>query len=366
LDYSTRHRLTGVGQIGDEHGQGFLRHNSLAVVPQPRRVLGLAFQQLRVRQPAPAGENTHRRKRRPRESDLWREGFRAAGPPPEGCCWVDVCDRGADDYEGMRACREVGHHFLFRAGQDRLVFVTPGHDRQDYLLRYARSLPGRGGDVVEIPGRGGRPPRTAQVALAAAAVWIPPAKGTPQAATKPVIAAWVIRIWEPRPPAGVEGPLEWVLLCSVPSATLGELKERRDWYCCRWMVEVFHLIEKSGGREEGRRFEAADRLETCLAVLSVVAVRVYQLRCALGHQPEAPAEQAGTAAEIRLVRRLERHTKKRFTVREFVRGVAKLGGFLGRRGDGEPGVRALWRGYQRLQDMILGSQLCSPAAEDSG
>jgi Transposase DNA-binding/Transposase Tn5 dimerisation domain len=366
LDYSARHRLTGIGQIGDEHGKGFLQHNSLAVVPQPRRVLGLAFQQLRVRQPAPAEESTYRRKRRPRESDLWREGFRAAGRPPQGCCWVDVCDRGADDYEGMRACREVGHHFLFRASQDRLVFVTPGHDRQEYLLRYARSLPSQGGDVVEIPGRGGRPPRTAQVALAAAAVWVPPAKGTPQAATKPVVAAWVIRIWEPQPPAGVAEPLEWILLCSVPTATLEGLKARRDWYCCRWMVEVFHNIEKSGCSEEERRLGTGGRLETCLAVLSVVAVRVFQLRCALGNQPDAPAEQAGTAAEIRLIGRLLKQPQKRLTVREFVRGVARLGGFLGRKGDGEPGVRALWRGYQRLQDLILGSQLDASTAGDSG
>jgi len=366
LDYSAHHRLEGSGPIGDGHGQGFLQHNSLAVVPQPRRVLGLAFQQLRVRQPAPEGESTYRRKRRPRESDLWPEGFRAPGRAPEGACWVDVCDRGADDYEGMRVCREAGHHFLFRATQDRLVFVTPQHDRKEHLLRYARSLPGRGDDVVEIPGRGGRPPRTARVALAAAAVWVPPAKGAPQAASKPVLAAWVIRIWEPCPPAGVEEPLEWILLCSVPSTTLEELKERRDWYCCRWMVEVFHNIEKSGCGEEERRFETADRLETCLALLSVVAVRVFQLRCALENQPDAPAEQAGTVTEIRLIRRLVRHTKKRFTVREFVRGVAKLGGFLGRKGDGEPGVRALWRGYQRLQDLILGSQLCASAAGDSG
>jgi hypothetical protein len=366
LDYSSHRRLTGVGQIGNEHGKGFLQHNSLAVVPRPRRVLGLAFQQLRVRRPAPAGESTYQRKRRRRESDLWLEGFRAAGPPPEGCCWVDVCDRGADDYEGMRVCREAGHHFLFRANQDRLVFVTPAHDRQEYLLRYARSLPSRGSDAVEIPGRGGRPPRTARVALAAAPVWIPPARGTPQARAKPVLAAWVLRIWESRPPDGVEEPLEWVLLCSLPSTTPEELKERRDWYCCRWMVEVFHHIEKSGCSEEDRRFETADRLETCLAVLSVVAVRVFQLRCALENQPEAPAEQAGTAAEVRLLRRYLGHTGKRFTVREFVRGVAKLGGFLGRKGDGEPGVRALWRGYQRLQDMILGSHLNASAARGSG
>lgn len=365
LDYSSHHRLTGIGQIGNERGKGFLQHNSLAVVPQPRQVLGLAYQQLRVRQPAPAGESTHQRKRRPRESDLWLDGFRGSGQAPEGCCWVDVCDRGSDDYEGMRVSREVGHHFLFRANQNRLVFVTPEHDEQKYLLDYARSLSSQGSDVVEIPGRGGRPPRTAQVSLAAAPVWIPPPKGSSKSGVKPIVTAWILRIWEAHPPGGVEEPLEWMLLCSVPTTTLEELKERRDWYCCRWLIEVFHNIEKSGCSEEERRFVTADRLETCLAVLSVVAVRVFQLRCALENQPDEPAEQAGTAEEVRLIRRFLKHTNKRFTVRDFVRGVAKLGGFLGRTRDGEPGVRSLWRGYQRLQDMILGSHLCTSAAGQS-
>jgi len=366
LDFSSHHRLTGIGQIGNEHGKGFLQHNSLAIVPQPRQVLGLAYQQLKVREPAPEGESTYQRKRRPRESDLWLEGFRASGRPPEGCCWVDVCDRGSDDYEGMRACREMGHHFLFRANQNRLVFVTPKRDRQEYLLDYARSLPSQGSDVVEIPGRGGRPPRTAQVSLAAAAVWVPPPQGTSKSAGKPILPAWVIRIWEPRPPAGVKEPLEWILLCSVPTTTLAELKERRDWYCCRWLVEVFHNIEKNGCSEEDRRFETAERMETCLALLSVVAIRVFQLRCALENQPDEPAEQAGTADEVRLIRRFLKHKEKMFTVREFVRGVARLGGFLGRKRDGEPGVRALWRGYQRLQDMILGFHLFVCGAGASG
>src|SRR5260370_880688 len=82
----------------------------------------------------PRGENTHQRKRRPRESDLWPNGFRAVGSPPPECCWVDVCDRGSDDYEAMRQARELGHHFLFRVGQERLVFVTEAQDRQEYLL----------------------------------------------------------------------------------------------------------------------------------------------------------------------------------------------------------------------------------------
>jgi hypothetical protein len=136
-----------------------------------------------------------------------------------------------------------------------------------------------------------------------------------------------------------------------------EANDRRAWSSCRWLVEVFHDIEKNGCSEEDRRFETAGPLEACLTVLSVVAVRVFQLRCALESQPRAPAEQVATAAEIAVVGRVTGPKKGALTVQAFVRGVARLGGFLGRTGDGDPGVRSLWRGYQRLQDMVLGFQL---------
>jgi hypothetical protein len=357
LDFTAHPSLQGAGPIGDGKGRGFLQHNSLAVVPAPRQVLGLAYQQWSVRRPAPDGDSGYRRKRRPCASDVWPEGIRAAGAVPPGCCWVDVCDRAGDDYEAMRAARQLGHDFLLRVQHNRVVWVTPACDRPAHLMDYARTLPSLGSDQVEIPGRGGRAPRTATVSLAAAPVWVPAPKGTPQRQAQPVLAAWVLRIWEAQPPRGVEKPLEWILVCSLPTDRLEELKERRDWYCCRWLVEVYHDIEKNGCSEEDRRFETADRLASCVAVLAVVAVRVFQLRCALDHQPEASAEQVATEVERQVVRQLVGQRGRRFTVRDFVRGVARLGGFLGRTRDGDPGVRALWRGYQRLQDMIAGFQL---------
>ncbi len=364
LDFTSHAALQGTGPIGEGHARGFLQHNSLALVPQPRQVLGLAYQQLRVRQPAPAGETSAQRKRRRRESEQWLEGIRASGPPPAGCCWVDVGDAGADLYEALVAAREVGHDFLFRAAQDRMVLLA-SQPRGDEvaLLGYARSLASQGQDVVEIPSRGGRPARTAVVQLAAAPVWIPAPTEVRQRWQQPIIPAWVIRVWEAAPPAGVQEPLEWTLLCSLPTATLGDLKQRRDWYSCRWQIEVFHDIEKNGCAEEDRRFETAEALETCLALLSVVAVRILQLRSALDHQPEAPAEQVATASEIAVVRRYGRIRRNQpLTVAAFVRGVARLGGFLGRKRDGKPGVRSLWRGYQRLQDLVLGYQLHDASA----
>jgi hypothetical protein len=357
LDFSSHHQLTGAGQIGDEHGKGFLQHNSLAFVPASRQLLGLAYQQVKVRQPAPEEESTYQRKRRARESDLWREGIQASGPAPEGVCWVDVCDRGSDDYQAMRSARDIGHHFLIRAAQNRRVYVSAEYDQEALVLDYARSLPSVGSDTVEVPGRGGRPARTATVALAAAPVWVPAPAGTPQRRSQPILAAWILRIWEPNPPADSAEPLEWLLWCSLPTQTLAELKERRDWYCLRWLAELYHHIEKNGCSEEDRRFETAERMMRCLAVLAVVAVRVFQMRNALDHQPDASAEEVGTAEEIQLVRRVSRHKGRRFTVRDFVRGVAKLGGFLGRKHDGDPGTLTLWRGYQRLQDMLAGFQL---------
>jgi hypothetical protein len=355
MDFTEHTALQGAGPIGDGNGRGFLQHNSLAVLPEPRQVLGLAFQQWHVRKQAPQDEHTSKRKRRERESVLWLRGIAATGRPPEGCRWVDVGDRGADIYEAMVESLAQGHDFLYRVTQNRQVWTSEERGELTNLRDYACSLASQGRDLVAIPARGGRPAREAEVLLAAAPVWIPAPSGTLQRAQQPVIAGWVVRIWEANPPKGVEA-LEWILITSVPTPTIEELRARRDWYACRWMVEVFHDIEKNGCSEEDRRFETAARMEACLAILSVVAVRIFQLRTALNARPDEPAELA-TQEEIDVVRRVTKHHKGSFTAKDFVRGVASLGGFLGRKHDGNPGAKTLWRGYQRLQDFLLGYQL---------
>ena len=357
LDFTSHPALDGVGPIGNGSGRGFLQHNSLAVVPEPRQVLGLAYQQLELRRAAPDRETASQRRDRDRESELWVRGIEASGRPPAGSRWVDVGDRGADLYEAMSVSQKLGHDFLFRAAQDRQVWRDESRETPVKLREYATSMASPGDDEVEIPARGGRASRTARVDLAAGRVWVPAPVGTPGRKGHPVVAAWVVRIWESDPPVGVE-PLDWVLVTSVPTETAADIRERRDWYGCRWLVEVFHDIEKNGCGEEDRRFETAARMGACLAILSLVAVRVFQLRTALDSVPDEPASAVATADEIAVVGRvLGTKGRARLTVREFVRGVAGLGGFLGRKGDGEPGVRTLWRGYQRLQDLLLGYQI---------
>ncbi|MCZ2342749.1 MAG: IS4 family transposase [Bacteroidales bacterium] len=217
---------------------------------------------------------------------MWTRGIEAVGAAPEGCLWVDVCDRGGDAYEVMSASQKSGHHFLLRVCQDREVGTRKDLAEMVKFREFAEQLPSLGQSTVSIPSQGRRAVRKASVQLAASPIWIPAPKDYPQRISYPVIHAWVIRIWEVDAPADVE-PLDWTLVTSVPTTTLEEAIERRDWYACRWMIEEFHRIEKSGCQEEGRRFETAARMLACLAILSLVAVRVFQLRAALDSVPNA-------------------------------------------------------------------------------
>ena len=351
IDLTSHAALTDIGPIGDGRGRGFLQHNSLAIVPDTRHVLGLAHQQLRLRKPAPPNETSGQRQRRERESVLWTNGITAPGPPPEGVMWVDGGDRASDDSAAMRASLRVGHEFVFRVAQNRQVYSDDAQTQSTHVLDFARNLSSLGTDTVAIPARGGRAGRAAIVPLSSARVWIPAPTDTPKRHQQPVLAAWVVRVWEANPPQGVEA-LEWMLVTSVVSETLEPLKERRDWYACRWLVETFHDVEKNGCGRAARRFETADRMAACLAIVAVVAVRVFGLRTALDHQPTASAECVASREEVTVWREALGVAVK--SVTDFVRGVAKLGGFLGRKPDGNPGVETLWRGDHRLQDFILG------------
>lgn len=123
-DFTGHPKTKDLGPIGDGKGRGFLWQSVLAVVPAPREVLGLVYHEPFLRQPAPANDNSSRRKRRARESDVWWRAVRAVGLPPPGSHWVHVGDRGSDLYEFLVECRAQQCDFLVRAAQDRRV-TTP-------------------------------------------------------------------------------------------------------------------------------------------------------------------------------------------------------------------------------------------------
>src|SRR5439155_15114819 len=170
----------------------------------------------------------------------------------------------------------------------------------------------------------------------------------------PEAPVWAVLAREEDPPAGAT-PLGWLLLTTCPVATADDALERVDWYACRWGIEVLHRVLKSGCRLEAKQLGAAERLERCLALYSVVAWRVLHAAMLARDLPDAPCTALLAPDEWRALYCFTHRTPTPPAdpppLRQAVRWIAQLGGFLGRRADGHPGPMALWRGLQRLHDL---------------
>src|SRR5499427_2332892 len=216
---------------------------------------------------------------------------------------------------------------------------------------------------LQVPRRGTQPAREAILALR----WCPLTLRPPRhrkAEGLPAVALWAVQVRESEPPAGVE-PIEWLLLTTVAVQKVDDAIERVAWYACRWGIEVWHRILKSGCRIEARQLATGERLQRCLTLYSVIAWRVFYatmlaravpdmpcsvlleieewqaLYCAIHHCPTPPAEPP--------------------TLGEAVRWIAQLGGFVGRRRRDQPGTETLWRGLQHLSDLTRMYCIMRPA-----
>jgi len=363
LDFTAHPAMTGLGPIGDGHGRGLLLHTTLAVVPQPRQLLGVAQAQVVLRQPRTRGW-----KETSPEGRLWEASATAVGAPPPGGLWVHVSDAGSDDFPYLAACVDQGKHFLIRAQHNRLLSWDPASPQAadpaaQHLLDYARTLPAAPASGFAVPLRETKeqPARTAQVVVAWAPVALPPPEQSPDdLAHHAPLALWVLRIWEPSPPAGAEA-LEWLLLTSVPTQSVTDVRRAANWwYPCRWLCEDLHQVLKTGLRLEHSQLDAGADVERLLGFCLPIAVRLLQLRQAAQQAPDQPATQTIDPLMVQVLARRQHLEAATMTLAVFWRQVAKLGGHLGRKSDGPPGWRTVWKGWRYLCDLTEGARLVLP------
>jgi len=355
VDYTRyQEHIHGLGLIGDNRGQGFQLTTVLAILPHPRQVLGIAHQQPFFRQPHPAGETRTQRMRRAKESDLWRQAVEAIGPAPQGVRWVHVGDRGADIYVFFDACRQQQCDFLVRSSQNRRMFTPTGE--VTYLKSFATQLPSVDEQLLDLPARSGQPARQAQLRLAFSPLLL--SAGWMNAG-RPPLPVWVIRVWEVDPPEWVEEPIAWFLLTSLPTESVEQAWERVGWYRCRWLVEDFHQCLKTGCQLETHRLEEVTSLLRLLALLSPMAVELLRLREQSRCEPEVPAASRLPADLLRVVAVLSERSATEMTMQEFWSSVAQQGGYLGRKRDGPPGWKSLWRGWMAIQTLLHGFRLAA-------
>jgi len=344
LDFNGR-QSEGLGRLCYEAQRGMYLHPTYAV-STTREPLGVVDAWMWAREAKSAdGQYTG-----VKESKRWIEGYErvaeCAQQLPE-VRQVYVADREADIMALLRKASELDHaaDYLIRCQHNR---VLPEGGRLWSHLEQAQVL---GRVRFDLPAGRGRKARSVTQTIRAECIELNDgADGT--------LPVWCILAQESDPPAGGK-PVVWRLLSNRPAQTLKDAVELIDWYRIRWEIELFFLILKEGCRVEALQLGHIERIETALALYMIVAWRINHVMRMSRTQPQMQANLLFEDDEWRAayVLNKKKPPKNIPILNEVVRLVAQLGGFLGRKHDGEPGAKTLWLGLRELAGFVQGLRL---------
>ncbi len=357
LNYTHHPATEGLGPLQsiDDLTVGLKLHDTLALTPEGTP-LGLLDVQCWARDGSTEGQASARRALpiEDKESFKWLQSFRRVAEIQQlapDTTLVSVGDREADIFELFEEAlaHPEGPKLLVRSEKSRKRKVAHAY-LWDHMARQGVA----GYQELFIPRKGSRKARTARLAVRFAPVALRPPKGH----KGPAANVWAVYSHEvDYDPARVKTPLSWMLLTTVETTTFDQACERLRWYAARWGIEVYHRTLKSGCRIKDRQLANADRLETCLAIDMVIAWRLFWLTHQGRETPDMPcdiilAEEEWQALHAYIHQ--EPPPEEPPPLQEAVRMIGRLGGFLGRKGDGQPGTTVLWRGLRRLPDIAGG------------
>jgi hypothetical protein len=266
---------------------------------------------------------------------------------------VVIGDRESDIYEVFQQARELGIDLLVRTSQNRLLHESSGDVK---LFDAAR----QGGVVttyeVEVP-IDAHKTRQASLTVRMTNIQLPPPKSRDKDKQRPVISLTVLNVMEEKPPTGVTS-IHWMLTTSCTVVTPAETLEKVTWYMYRWRIERFHYTLKTGAFNiEKLQFETADRFAKAITLYSLVACHILHTLYYERLHPEVDAAGTFSAQELRVLAYQEHKPGASLTLHEATNAIAKLGGYLARKGDGPPGIKALWSGFQALRYIVEGMEL---------
>jgi Transposase DNA-binding/Transposase Tn5 dimerisation domain len=361
IDHFSHRATTGLGQLGKGDGRGMQLHSCLVYNCDRKQIEGTAGALIHYRPKVCKEKKETRMQRlgRARESELWGNLVEKVGAAPEGCQWIHVFDRGGDNFEAMCHIHLIGCDWVIRAAKlnrnvvDESAETVPLRD----ALAKARVL---GSYQLQLRSRPGVAARTADIEVSTVRVTFPrPRHRSPWVKQCGIdkLTMNVVQVQEVNAPVGVT-PIRWVLLTSLATQTFAEAWQVIEDYENRWLIEEYHKVLKTGCSLELHALRTADRLEPLIALISVVGIRLFQLKLIGRSQPDAKASTHVPSSWLKCLKLVRPNLKlTALSVYGFFRELAKLGGFLGRKHDGEPGWQTVWRGYQRLTALLDGMRL---------
>lgn len=322
----------------------------LAVAPKGI-ALGLFDQHIWTRAPEERGKRTRKRQKpiEEKESYKWlRSMDQSQAGVSKDIRLVHVGDREADVYEFFDHAITNQQDVLVRIVQNRIT------TKACKLFDQVKQEPLAGQIVAHIPRdtRRNLPAREVTLEIRYRRVHIQAPHNTPKKfVANRTVSVSIAHVQEINPPEGVE-PIEWYLSTSMDIASLDEAAEKINWYIHRWKIERFHYILKSGCEIEKLQNRRAERLQKLILVYSIISARILGMTYMARQHSEEPCTMFLEEEEWQVLYCIANRTstvpQTAPTIKEAVSYLAKLGGFLGRKGDGEPGAKVIWKGLNEL------------------
>lgn len=350
LDYSSHNATQGLGYLETQWTRGIKVHSTLAI-SEEGVPLGLVEQQQWVRDAEGYGKK-HQRKKKPleeKESRFWVESLKSVQRRISPSTRVlMIADRESDIYDVFAEPRREGFDLLIRIAHNRRVVGS-----SKYLFDKVLASPVLGNGKISINRARNRKARQATVEIRSCSVeLLPPRHRT--AEHLPTVKLQVIYVQEVDVPDGIT-PVRWMLFTTLAVDTFEDAMRCVHYYTLRWLIERYHYVLKSGCQVEELQLENVKRLQRAIAVYCIIAWRLLYLTYLGRTEPTRSCEDILNRDECEALHCFVNETSSPPqnipSVGEVIRMIGKLGGFLGRRGDGQPGVKVLWRGWSRLNDI---------------
>lgn len=359
MDFTGHNSTDGLGMLGNGKGRGFQFHPCLMYSLEVKQVVGLAGAITNYRSFKPNNETRGQRLARDRESDVWGRIVEQVGPAPDGSQWIHVFDRGGDFFEAICRIKLTGNDWVIRASKlSRKVINSRGEEVQ--LCEAIKDAKELGSFTMDLRSTPRHVARTAKLKIYTCEVTFPKPEYRSRwmrACSIKELTMQVVVATEIDPPKGNK-PIFWAILTSLPVSGFHDAWQVLGYYELRWMIEEYNRVAKSGCTIEANALRTAKRLEAVVGLTSVIAVRLFQTKLIGRNQPEAKAKTHVPSTWLQALKLMRpKLILTQLTVYEFFRQLAMLGGFLGRKHDGEPGWQTIWRGYQTLHQTMIGIQL---------
>jgi hypothetical protein len=365
---TAREAAAQMGYVNDSDIGAMHLHSALAL-DEDGVALGLLDAQMWSRDPATRGKKRQRHERpiEEKESAKWLRGIAAVGqainagaPAQRRPRIIHIFDREGDVHRVFEDIAKASHGAVIRAMQDRRV-ADGEHDVERAYERLSGQAP-LGRRIVAVPRKGVRAGRSATVVLRSCQVTLAP--GAARHRRNPPVSLWLVEALEENSPAGCE-PLHWRLWTTEPAGSMSEAARVLAIYTLRWKIEDYHLALKSGCAVEELRMHTAERIAKTIAIYAPVAARLVELRDRARATPQAPCTDVITDQEWRVLwtmvqKQLPAPDTPVPTIRQAVLWIGRLGGHLGRKGDGMPGVKTLWQGLRDLQLVVHYAHVFNP------